>query len=101
MSENTTPVPVAVPKSSAFSRQAAFIGGGLGLVAIGALATVMVLGGPDKGDSSPMDAMAPAASTDAQAGKSGKVATKVAAPAMTPTPKQAAAPVCATCGVVE
>lgn len=101
MSENTTPTPVAVPKSSAFSRQAALIGGGLGLVAIGALATVMVLGGSGKGDSPYMDATAPATqSTDAQAGKTGKTAAKVAQPAAAPK-KVAAAPECASCGVVE
>lgn len=113
MSDTTTSTtPTTLPAaSSAFHRPAALIGGGLGLAAVGALATALVLGGPKSDDASPyMDATAPAVRS-AAATPDGAAAARPAAAAKNqqhseaagraPAQKVAAAPACASCGVVE
>ncbi|MFY9509975.1 MAG: glycine zipper 2TM domain-containing protein [Rubrivivax sp.] len=103
MNDNTT-TPTVPTVSSAFHRPAALIGGGLGLAAIGALATALVLGGPgsqDAQDSPYMTATEPA--VQAAKGRDGEAAERAGKTRQVAEagPKKAAAPVCASCGVVE
>ncbi len=93
---NTAIAPAAATAPSPFSRPATLIGAGLGLAALGALATALVLGRPDSNDSPYMAATEPALQT---AKPKDPKATKAAAPAK--DAQHAAAPACASCGVVE
>jgi outer membrane lipoprotein SlyB len=99
----TVPTPAIVPAAAAtptlFSRPAALIGAGLGLAALGALATALVLGRPDSNDSPYMSTTEPALQSTKPKDTKDTRAAKPAVPAK--DTQRAAAPACANCGVVE